>query len=116
MAGRGPVVCLGSDKVDGWLQTKRTGVQLDERWRAESIQNCVAVAIAENAVVAVGEPVGSPSPAEEWTVQAFDLKDGHALWDERLESAPLPGGLCIDRDGQVIVVLENGQVVGLGQK
>jgi outer membrane protein assembly factor BamB len=114
MAGRGPVVCLGSDKVDGWLQTKRTGVQLDERWRAESIQNCVGVALAANAVVAVGEPAGSPSPAAEWTVRAFDLKDGHALWAERLESAPLPGGLCIDRDGRVIVVLENGRVVGVG--
>jgi len=113
MASRGPLVCLGSQKLDGWLQTKRTGVQLDERWRAESIQNCVAVALARNAVVAVGEPAGSPSPSE-WMVQAFDLKNGRVLWTESLDSAPLPGGLCVDQDGQAIVVLKDGRVVGVG--
>ncbi len=113
-SGRGPLMCLDAQKVDQWIRKQRTGVK--ERWKANSILNSVSVVIAGNAVVAAGEAGrGSGSPTR-WTVRAFDINDGKMLWAESLSSAPLPGGLCVDRDGRVIVVLEQGKVLCLDER
>jgi len=114
-SGRGPLMCLDAEKVDQWILKKRTGVK--ERWKANSIVNSVSVVIADNAVVAAGEVGRGSRLPTRWTVQAFDINDGKMLWAEALSSAPLPGGLCVDRNGRVIVVHEKGNVLCLdGQK
>ena len=109
-SGRGPLMCLDAEKVNQWIQKERTGVK--ERWKANSVANSVAVVVAPNAIVAAGEAGrrASASPSR-WTVQAFNKDDGNMLWAEPLSSPPLPGGLCVDRDGRVIVVLEEGKIV-----
>jgi outer membrane protein assembly factor BamB len=54
--------------------------------------------------------------ASRWAVVMLDPKDGEVLWREALPSRPLTGGLLVDRDGQVIVVLENGKVISFGRE
>ncbi len=108
---RGPLMCLDADKIEGWLRKDRTGAK--ERWRATSIMNSVSVVVAGNAVIAAGESGAASDSGAPWSVQAFGIADGKMLWAERLPSAPLPGGLCVDAKGRVIVVLEKGNAVCL---
>ena len=69
--------------------------------------NCkesVALALCKNAVV-----VAKPSE-----IVALNLQDGSVLWTQPLPLSPVPWGLAVDREGRVIVTLENGQVVCFG--
>ncbi len=66
----------------------------------------VATAVCGNAVVV----------AEESQVVALNLEDGQPLWSHRLPSRPADWGLAVDRDGRVIVVREDGQILCFGQR
>jgi len=48
-------------------------------------------------------------------IEAIDISNGNRLWSEPLLSAPLPWGLIVDRDGRIIVTLEDGQIMCFGQ-
>ncbi len=111
-SGRGALVCLDAEKVDQWLRKERTGIK--PRWKTDSIVNSVSVVIAGNAVIAAGESGASSGLPTRWSAQAFDIANGKTLWAEPLASPPIPGGLCVDAEGRVIVVLEEGKVVCLG--
>ncbi|MHC4631309.1 MAG: outer membrane protein assembly factor BamB family protein [Planctomycetota bacterium] len=65
----------------------------------------IAVAVAKNAVVI----------ADASQVAALDLTDGRTLWSQTVPSAPVPWGLAIDRDGRIIVTLEDGKVLCFGR-
>jgi len=65
----------------------------------------VAIAVCNNAVVV----------AEKSEIVALNLEDGKILWSQPLSSAPVPWGLAVDRDGRVIVSLEDGQILCFGQ-
>ncbi len=65
----------------------------------------IAVAVAKNAVVI----------ADASQVAALDLKNGRTLWSQAVPSAPVPWGLAIDRDGRIIVTLEDGKVLCFGR-
>jgi outer membrane protein assembly factor BamB len=110
---RGPLLCLDADKMDEWIRKERPGVK--ERWKTNSVVNSVSVAVAGNAIVAAGEVGrGARSPSG-WSVQAFAIESGDLLWAEPLPRPALPGGLCVDKDGRMIVVLEGGNVLCLGE-
>jgi outer membrane protein assembly factor BamB len=47
---------------------------------------------------------------------ALDLTDGHRLWAEPLPAPAVDWGLAVDREGRVIVTLEDGQVVCFAEK
>lgn len=65
--------------------------------------------LAERAAAAGGGARG-------WAVVTLDPKDGNVVWHAALPSRPLSGGLLVDRDGQIIVVLENGKVMCFGKE
>ena len=46
---------------------------------------------------------------------AFNLNDGHVLWSKSLPSPTVPWGLAVDRNGQVLVTLKNGQILCFGK-
>jgi len=47
-------------------------------------------------------------------IQALDLDSGRVLWTHVLPVAPVPWGLAVDRDGRVIVTLEDGRILCFG--
>jgi outer membrane protein assembly factor BamB len=59
------------------------------------------LAVGKNAVVV----------ATDTDVMAFDLADGKPRWTQPLPAPPLPWGVALNRDGRVVVSLENGDVV-----
>jgi outer membrane protein assembly factor BamB len=64
----------------------------------------VAIAVCKNAVVV----------ANKSEIVALSLKDGGVLWSQPVPSSPVPWGLAVDRNGNVVVSLENGQVLCFG--
>ncbi len=96
--------------------------EIDERslrrkadWRRLSIrdkalwafdcEDSVAFAACRNAVLI----------ANTSEVVALDIKSGTKLWSQPLPAAPVTWGMAVDRDGRVVVSLEDGQVVCFGQ-
>ena len=69
-------------------------------------KDSVAFAACGNAVV-----VASASE-----IAALNLEKGSRLWSETLPACPVPWGLAVDRDGRVVVVLEDGKVLCFGQR
>ena len=63
-----------------------------------------ALAVYSNAVVVAGKT----------RVAAVKLGDGAVLWSEPLPGPAVTWGLAVDRDGRVIVTLEDGQVLCFG--
>ncbi len=66
----------------------------------------VAIAVCKNAVVI----------ANETEIVSVSLKDGGVLWSQPIPSSPVPWGLAVDRNGNVVVSLENGQVLCFGSR
>ena len=62
--------------------------------------------MCSNAVVVAGKS----------QVIALKLEDGKVLWSQPLPSPAVTWGMAVDRDGRVIVTLENGQVLCFGAK
>ncbi len=108
------------------FRTRHTGYQLP------GSRDTVSLAIAGNAVVSVYETRGYESHQNRWSVAAHNRDNGSVLWEHdvnpwgflgsrssmvnTLSEPALPGGLLIDRDGRVVVVLENGSIVCFGKK
>jgi outer membrane protein assembly factor BamB len=113
MAAQGPLVCADAEAIADWLTVQDKQARFKPRWVVESVQSAVATAISANAVLAAGREQVAEGQPTRWVAAAFDLASGRELWRESLPSAPLPGGLCLEAGGRVIVVLEDGGVIGL---
>ncbi|MDP2898267.1 MAG: PQQ-binding-like beta-propeller repeat protein [bacterium] len=87
--------------LDGWGKLGIPG--LTPIWE-RNCEESVALAVSKNAVV-----VALPSE-----VIALSLEDGRKLWSQPLPSSPVPWGMAVDREGRVILTLEDGQVVCFG--
>jgi outer membrane protein assembly factor BamB len=109
LAAGGPVVCVDAGEFDAWLKVEDKKARMPWRWKAEAPRASVAAAITANAVVAVGRAAD-----DQWCVAALDLAAGKELWVQPLPQAPVAGGLCIDREGRVVVTLSDGSVVCFG--
>lgn len=92
------------------------------QWRFSMEMN--AVALTANAVVLTGgirqqkkqTLLGELLPFAQWLLVALDRRTGSELWREELPSEPLSGGLSVNRDGNLIVMLRDGGVVCVGEK
>ena len=51
-----------------------------------------------------------------WFLAALDRDTGKKLWQQPLPSEPVYDGLCIARDGSVIVQLLDGGLICIGEK
>ncbi len=76
----------------------------------------VALAVSKNAVVVAGKFL-TPMPDNERLrmgksmVVALNLQDGKVLWSKPLSGDAVDYGLAVDRDGRVMVTLDNGRIV-----
>ena len=108
------------------LGTRHTGYTIPGN------RDTVSLALAQNMALAVYETRGYESNQSQWSVAAINLTDGSTIWEHDLNpwgylgsrdsmvntiSQPaLPGGILVDREGRVVVILENGFVVCFGEK
>ena len=82
----------------------RLGIQDKPLW-SYACKDSTALALCANAVVV----------AKESEVVALNLQDGKILWSQPVPSAPVPWGLAVDRDGRIIVTLEDGRLLCFGR-
>ncbi len=86
------------------LDWNRFGISDKPLW-GYNCKDSIALAACSNAVVV----------AKKSEIVALNLKDGSVLWSEDVPSTPVNWGLAVDRDGRIIVTLENGQVLCFGE-
>jgi len=93
-------------------------VQAVKQWEWDLKRNICGLILSTNAVVVLSETpwkVRVPAPADRsWSVVALSRTDGRLLWEVKLPGEPIINGLCLDRDGRVIVALTDGGLVGIG--
>jgi outer membrane protein assembly factor BamB len=87
--------------LDAW--DKPRGINIKALWQQPAPES-LALAIGRNAAV-----IASASD-----ISAYDLQSGAQLWTRKLPAAPVPWGLALTRNGQVIVTLESGKVLAFG--
>ncbi len=85
-------------------------------WRADHLKGTQvhALALAANAVVAVYQMPVARSLFPRYRVCLLDRETGRPLWEQDLPGAPRMNGTAMDRDGRLIVGLNNGGLTAFG--
>jgi len=65
----------------------------------------VSLVVCPNAVVAVVRNQQKFRSQTQWYVAALNIKNGNQIFRHELPGDPLPGGLLVGRDGQIIVTM-----------
>jgi len=109
--------CYSLDKIAAYLQRGDVKAKPEPDWTSEKEStgrsrqtDAVSFALAGNAVIEVYEVKAIPDRNSRWMVRAMDPRDGKVIWEERLNAPALPGGLLVDREGRVVVVMQDGSV------
>ncbi len=87
------------------IDWQKLGIMDKPQWKYNCNES-VSLAVCNNAVVV----------ANRTEIVALDIKDGKVLWSQPVSSPPVPWGLAVERNGNVIVSLENGQVLCFGNR
>jgi len=85
--------------------------QLPDAVRTVARGKIAAFAVAPNSVVIAANGSAANPEVDRGRLSAVSLDDGKVLWQYDLPARPLRWGLCVNRDGRVIVTLQNGQVL-----
>ena len=105
-------MCCRAEAFEEFLSKQDGKAQPRPVWTANALRNMdvVSLAIAPNAVLAVCEVPQPRRIASRWQVFALRTKDGSVMWKHPVSNPALPGGLLVDRNGRIIVVLEDGRI------
>jgi outer membrane protein assembly factor BamB len=74
----------------------------------------VSLVVAPNAIVAVVRQQQKARAQSQWYVVALNKTNGNLIWRQEVRQDPLPDGLMVDRSGQVIVTMINGNLICFG--
>jgi outer membrane protein assembly factor BamB len=74
----------------------------------------VSLVVAPNGVVAVVRQQQKARAQSQWYVVALNKNNGNLIWRHELRQTPLPDGLMVDRSGQVVVTMVNGNLICFG--
>ncbi|MBN2326671.1 MAG: PQQ-binding-like beta-propeller repeat protein [Candidatus Omnitrophica bacterium] len=81
-------------------------------WRKAGFIETVAMAIAQNALVAAGGVVvDAKTNSISSMLTGLNRSDGEILFQKELPALPASWGLAIDRDGRIIVATDEGHVI-----
>lgn len=81
-------------------------------WSADDLKggDTVGLVIAGDSVLTISEMPQFRSLYPRWKLFKLDLANGKKVWEKDLQGKAIPGGLTVDRDGRVIVVMDDGHV------
>ncbi len=111
-ASSGELVIQGTQNAMARVEFPAPGGQPKLVWKDERFTDTAAVAICNNAVVAVGRVGGaSDGEASKSLLVTLSPQDGSEIWTQELPAPAESWGLAIDRDGRIVVTLVDGRVV-----
>ena len=113
---RKPPAALAASEVKAYFERSGGRKRPKPQWVAKTLSesDTVSLVVARGAILAACETPRARSLASKWQLCALDAEDGNVAAQLPLPSAALPGGLLVDRDGRVVVVLESGGVLAFG--
>ena len=76
----------------------------------------MSLAVCPNAVVAAIRYQQKTRAKPQWFLAGFEVKTLGVKFRIELRREPLPGGILIDRDGQVVLTMLDGTVLCFGAK
>ena len=132
----GKLTCCDAEKVKSKLATPKQPLPADRvgrrsladefarggamRWQTDLGESnkfqTVSMVVCPKSIVAVIQQQQKNRAHPQWYVVAFDKQNGRKTWQHEIIGQPLPDGLLIDRDGQVIVTLLDGGLLCLGDR
>ncbi len=74
----------------------------------------ISLGVASNSVLAVAQFQAPTRSQSQWWLMAIDKKNGRTLDRKELNGEPFPGGLLINRHGQIMITMLNGNQVCIG--
>ena len=90
------------------------------RWQSDLGESnkfeAVSLVVCPNAIVAVIQQQQKNRAQPQWYVAAFEKEKGRKLWQQEINGKPLPDGLLVDRDGQIVVTMLDGSLLCLGKQ
>jgi hypothetical protein len=108
-SGAGPLVCVGIPEVLDWSKAAARDRKLQPAWACGQVQDSIALAMAANAILAVGHKAEAD---DTWVLQAVHRDSGEPMWAVDLPGAPVASGLAV-ADAGMVVVLADGTVMGI---
>lgn len=111
-AAAGEAIIQGTNNLIVRVDPQRT----DERnvrltWRDDRFARVDAIVLCHNAALVAGLlKADSPDENRRPVLAALDPEDGKQLWTRSLPAAPVSWGLAVDRDGRIVVALDNATV------
>jgi outer membrane protein assembly factor BamB len=96
---------------------KATGDQPQGIWENSDFARTTAMAVAHDAVLVVGQLAsGESEKPGEMVLAGLDSESGKARWSMPLPGAPLAWGLAVDREGRILVTLQDGRLLCFSAK
>lgn len=96
-------------------ETKVADLVRMQAWEVPGHDDFSATTLTANAFLAVQSGPQGKNALPTWKLVAFDRKNGALLWTVPLPCEPIFNGLCVDRDGQILVVLRDGGMLCYGK-
>jgi outer membrane protein assembly factor BamB len=75
----------------------------------------VSLVACPNAILAVAKQQVKFRARPQWYITALSVDNGKPMWQHEIQGEPLPGGLLVDREGQIIVTMLDGRVLCFSQ-
>ena len=132
----GKITCLDAEAVANHLETGRNERGSDRRRRSNLTDDlreagkvrwetnlgdgnrfeAVSIVVCPNAILTVAKQQQKFRARPQWYLTALDLKTGQPNWQQEIPGEPLPGGLLVDRDGQIVVTTLDGRLLAYGAR
>jgi len=82
------------------------------RWVQQPLNRVLGVAVTPRAVVIAGlRDSEQPADPPQAHLAALAVADGTTIWSQPLPAAAVPWGVIVDRDGRVVVSLQDGGIM-----
>ena len=111
-----PPTCCRADELEEFLETGDRGKRPAATWIAKELgdSDTVSLAVAQDAILSVCSTPRFRDLRVNWRLCSIDREGGGLVSQQTLPSETLPGGLLVDRDGRVVVVMLDGTVACYG--
>ena len=112
--GRGSLTLQGPPPASAPSAAARGAAAEPRLWSHAGPGAYTAVALADKMVLAAGKSMLPPREPATFCLESLSVQDGSLLWKVPLPAAAVEGGIVVNRDGRIVVSLQNGQIMCLG--